>query len=252
MKRLYSYESDTFNYFCFTWNIDRVDILVNMESFEKFQAEFELLLENQSLPIRFYEHLKAFHDFFMQENSKMNLMGPGAVQKIWSEHFYDCLIGFKLMDLAPQKRFIDLGTGGGFPGILLKIFQPELQLTLVESRGKKAAFLERALLHLGLKNAVVLQEGIENISKNPKFRSQFDGITARALAELEQLIQWTRPLLKPAGKAYFYKSDSWEIEIKNPKSRETIDAQDISHHGLGRKLILYKPKAWEFLNQYNL
>jgi 16S rRNA (guanine(527)-N(7))-methyltransferase RsmG len=165
----------------------------------------------------FWERLKIFHDFFLEQARIVNLMGPGGIEKILTDHFYDCLVGFPYMGMEPGKKFVDLGTGGGFPGMLLKIYEPGLELDLVEAKGKKVAFLKEAAVRLGFSDINVYQMGIENVSKSPDFRGQYDGVTARGLSDMGTLMKWTKPLLKPGtGRAYFYKAEGWRGEAPRP------------------------------------
>jgi 16S rRNA (guanine(527)-N(7))-methyltransferase RsmG len=121
------------------------------------------------------------------------------------------------MGMEPGKKFVDLGTGGGFPGILLKIYEPGLELDLVEAKGKKVAFLKEAAIRLGFSDINVYQMGIENVSKSPDFRGQYDGVTARGLSDMGTLMKWTKPLLKVGtGRAYFYKAEGWREEAPRP------------------------------------
>ena len=205
----------------------------------------------------FWDRLKIFHDFFLEQAQKINLMGPGGIEKILTDHFYDCLVGFPYMGMGPGKKFVDLGTGGGFPGMLLKIYEPGLELDLVEAKGKKVAFLKEAAVRLGFSDINVYQMGIENVSKSPDFRGQYDGVTARGLSDMGTLLKWTKPLLKVGGgKAYFYKAEGWRGEaLRRPPrpfprdscvagtppeggEREFFEV-NLDHHGLGRRLVVW-------------
>jgi 16S rRNA (guanine527-N7)-methyltransferase len=100
---------------------------------------------------------------------------------------------------------MDLGSGGGLPGIPLKICLPEIDLTLVESTKKKARFLVAAANDLGLEGVAVVDRHSRELERSPEHRSKYDLVTARAVAELKELIVLAFPFLKPGGRLVAYK-----------------------------------------------
>jgi 16S rRNA (guanine527-N7)-methyltransferase len=116
----------------------------------------------------------------------MNLVGPATLPQLWTRHFADSA---QLLPYAgPAKRWLDMGAGGGFPGVVLAIMDPEAHFTLVDSIAKKCRFLATVAETLGLANVQV-----ENCRVEALPRQRFDVITARAMAALPQLLAWGHP-----------------------------------------------------------
>ena len=116
------------------------------------------------------------------------------------------------MGKNPGKRLIDIGSGAGFPGIVLKIAYPGLQLTLVKSVGKKTDFCRHVVKTLGLDNVEVIQERAENIGQCSAYREQFDWAVARAVAALPVLVEYLLPLVRVGGNMLAMKGESGPAE----------------------------------------
>ena len=140
-----------------------------------------------------------------------NLIAPSTVPHVWTRHIADSL---QLLDLAPEARtWIDLGSGGGFPGLAIAcalVERPGTCVHLVESNLKKAAFLREAVM-LVAAPAIVHAQRIEEFVAG--FRDQADVITARALAPLEDLLGYVAPLLKMGAQALLPKGQDVEVEL---------------------------------------
>jgi 16S rRNA (guanine527-N7)-methyltransferase len=111
-----------------------------------------------------------------------------------------------------RQALIDIGTGAGFPGLPLKIVCPELKLTLVESVGKKVAFLEHIIGRLELKDVTVIKGRAEEVGQDGAHREKYDWAVARAVAELPILLEYLLPLVKIGGKALAQKGESAPVE----------------------------------------
>ncbi len=109
---------------------------------------------------------------------------------------------------------MDLGPGGGFPGIPLKICLPEIKLTCLEVTQKKARFLELAVNELGLSDVIVIAKHSQEAQKDKSLLNRYDFITARAVAELKELVKISFPFLKVGGKLLAYKSSKAGQEIE--------------------------------------
>lgn len=118
---------------------------------------------------------------------RMNLVGPGTLPDIWQRHFSDSAQLFALAGTG--RNWLDIGAGAGFPGLVIALLDPGARLTLVESISKKCHFLEAVTAALGLGERVT----IENRRVETLPRQKFDIITARALAALDQLLDWALP-----------------------------------------------------------
>ena len=145
-------------------------------------------------------------------NSRFNLTAIRDVEGVRTKHFLDSLSCLLVMRDKPLRRLIDIGTGAGFPGIPLKIVIPNLQLTLVESVGKKADFCRHVVEALKLDNVQVVIARAEESGQNPAFREQFDWAAARAVANLTTLVEFLLPLVKIGGAMLAQKGESGPAE----------------------------------------
>lgn len=117
-----------------------------------------------------------------------------------------------------DAKLLDIGSGGGFPGIPLKIVCPDLNVTLLDSVGKKTKAQQFFIENLGLKNIIAIQDRAENLAKNSDFNGKFDIIVSRATAYIDDILTWAKPFLVKNGKILLYKMPSDEEK----KSREKI------------------------------
>ena len=150
-----------------------------------------------------------------------NLVGPATLDRIWDRHIVDSL---QLLDLAPEARtWLDLGSGAGFPGLVLAIAGAErgLRVHLVESNSRKCAFL-RHVVRLAGAPATIHEARLEAVI--PGFVGQADVVSARALAALPLLLEWTEPLLKAGAIGLFPKGRDAEIELTEARKRWTFAA----------------------------
>nr|WP_316170088.1 MULTISPECIES: 16S rRNA (guanine(527)-N(7))-methyltransferase RsmG [unclassified Bradyrhizobium] len=157
------------------------------------------------------QRLDRYVALLLEWQAKTNLIAPSTLPHLWTRHIADSL---QLLDLAPDARiWIDLGSGGGFPGVVLACALAErdgAQVYLVERNAKKAAFLREAIRVTGAPGIVHLSE-IGDIVE--KWGGRVDCVTARALAPLHQLIGFAEPLVKKGAKALFLKGQDVEAEL---------------------------------------
>ncbi|MGJ5196815.1 16S rRNA (guanine(527)-N(7))-methyltransferase RsmG [Bradyrhizobium sp. HKCCYLRH1030] len=157
------------------------------------------------------QRLDRYVALLLEWQAKTNLIAPSTLPHLWTRHIADSL---QLLDLAPDARiWIDLGSGGGFPGAVLACALAErdgAQVHLVERNAKKAAFLREAIRVTGAPGIVHLSE-IGDIVE--KWSGRVDCVTARALAPLHQLIGFAEPLVKKGAKALFLKGQDVEAEL---------------------------------------
>jgi 16S rRNA (guanine527-N7)-methyltransferase len=164
--------------------------------------------------------LDRFVALLLETQRHTNLVGSGALPELWTRHVADSL---QLLALAPDARvWLDLGSGGGFPGLVIACAladQPGRAVHLVESNGKKAAFLRQVIRALSLPAEVHEQriESLEDIAA--------DVITARAVAPLAKLLGYVAPLLKTGGKALLLKGQDVERELTDAAKYWTIEAE---------------------------
>lgn len=155
--------------------------------------------------------LDRYVDLLLQWQSKTNLVAPSTLPHLWTRHIADSL---QLLALAPSaKLWVDFGSGGGFPGVVLACAladTPGAKVHLIERNAKKAAFLREAVRVTGASGVVHLAEIGDNVDR---ITGAVDCVTARALAPLHQLISFTEPLVRRGAKALFLKGQDVEAEL---------------------------------------
>lgn len=166
------------------------------------------------------ERLEVYQRLVLEWTSKINLISKFDRRFIWSRHIVDSL---QIIDIAPRKfaRWLDIGSGGGFPGIIVAIKVLEYEnagtVTLVESDGRKAAFLRTVLRETGAQG-IVLNARIESIDPQ-----NADVISARALADLTTLIGYSLPHLSKDAVSIFAKGAKWPGEIETARRHWLFD-----------------------------
>jgi 16S rRNA (guanine527-N7)-methyltransferase len=148
-------------------------------------------------------------------NERVNLTRIVTPDEITVKHFLDSLsVYLALADLPPGFSLIDVGSGAGLPGLPLKIARPDLRLTLVESTGKKTAFLQHLVDTLRLANVTILTARAEEAGQNLAHRERYDVAVARAVAALPTLAEYMLPLVKVGGRVIVQKGQHPADEIK--------------------------------------
>ena len=147
-------------------------------------------------------------------NEKFNLTAITDEKQIIEKHFLDSLFLAKYINLD-NKKVLDIGTGAGFPGIPLAIIFPNASFYLSDSNGKKITFLKEVVKELNLNNVTIIQSRIEEMNK---YRDQFDYVSARALKQLNILIELAIPLCKINGSLIAYKGPNYVDEINLSKN----------------------------------
>lgn len=179
---------------------------MNIDTFKKEIAKLNIEITEKNL-----EDLDIYKEMLLEYNKKFNLTAIKTEEEIYLKHFYDSLTLVKGVDLTKNLKILDIGTGAGFPGLVLKIFYPELEITLLDSNHKKIMFLEQVIKRLNLKNITCLNTRAENLPNN--YREYFDIVTSRAVAHLRILSELSIPYLKVNGNLIAMKGIS-ETEIK--------------------------------------
>lgn len=171
-----------------------------------------------------FERLQRFVEQFRKWAPSINLVAPSTLPSVWTRHVLDSA---QLLRLAPGvKRWIDLGSGGGFPGAVIAILLSEMddsEVRLVESNAKKVAFLRTALGMAGARVRIE-QARIENCAARS---DEFDIVTARALASLDTLLDLASPWLGRGAVALFHKGRDYRREVE--ESRGAWDFHLLEH-----------------------
>ena len=161
------------------------------------------------------EQLNRYYELIVEYNKVMNLTGITEKEQVYLKHFYDSLTIAKVIDLNKEESLCDIGTGAGFPGIVLKILFPNLKITLIDSLNKRIEFLKIVIKELNLNNIEAIhtraeEYAIKNIEK-------YDVVTSRAVAPLNILLELSIPLLK---------INKYFISYKGNISREIIESEN--------------------------
>lgn len=155
--------------------------------------------------------LEIYYHMLVEENQKYNLTAITEESQVYLKHFYDSICIVKIVDLNDQY-LLDIGTGAGFPGLVLKIVFPNLKIDLLDSTNKKCMFLQKVIDTLELKNINVINSRAEEYAKEN--REKYDLVTSRAVAPLKHLLEYSIPTLKVNGSFISLKSNISE-ETKN-------------------------------------
>ena len=142
------------------------------------------------------EQLNIIYNTLVETNKTMNLTRITEKEDVYLKHFYDSLTLAKVYDLTKVNTLCDIGTGAGFPGLVLKIFYPNLEITLVDSLLKRVNYLNNLINKLHLTGIKAYHIRAEDIIKEGK---KFDIVTARAVSALPKLLLWTMPLVNKNG-----------------------------------------------------
>ena len=157
------------------------------------------------------DQLDAFAEILVDYNQKVNLTAITDPRRgVEDKHFLDSLLFASQPEVA--GRMVDVGAGAGFPGIVTKIYKPELELTLMEPTGKRVEFLKYACAQLGLTGVEFAKERAEEAARKA-WREQFDLASARAVAALPMLAEYCLPLVKVGGNFLAMKGSSGEEEL---------------------------------------
>ncbi|MBX7151048.1 16S rRNA (guanine(527)-N(7))-methyltransferase RsmG [bacterium] len=165
------------------------------------------------------EQFELYLEFLLEENKKFNLISRNE-KNILERHFLNSALIAHLLKFSPTDKIIDIGSGAGFPGIILKILFPQSHFFLVDSITKKTNFLNDLVSKLNLKKIEIVNKRVENLSKD--FLNEFDFVTARAVARLDKLLFLSEPLINQSGTLVFLKGKSFqeELDLFHKKSKD--------------------------------
>lgn len=169
-----------------------------------------------NLPMEILEELEVYSNELIKYNKKVNLTAVTNEDEIAVKHFVDSLSLLKYCNFPKGAKVIDVGTGGGFPGMVLKIARNDLRLTLIDGKDKKLEFL-RELSSKLQKKVEILHMRSEELAKYENYRNKFDIVTARAVAKLSKLCHYTLPFLNNRGTCILMKGPDPEEEINLAK-----------------------------------
>ncbi len=190
-----------------------------------------------------------FYEMTIEKNSGMNLTAITDPKEFAVKHIIDSLSAFDEKKFAGAKKIIDVGTGGGFPGIPLKIFCPEFEICLVDSLNKRIDFLKEVAETLKLENVECVHGRAEDLAKLPDFRESFDIAISRAVARLNVLAEYCLPFVKTGGifaamkgKNFVEETEESGNAIKILGGDEPEIVEKILPDGEGSRAIIYIKK----------
>lgn len=161
--------------------------------------------------------MDALVQLLQEKSAQLNLFSAGDRLKLAEKHIPDSLAVLDFWHLEKEMRVLDLGTGGGLPGLALALSCPEDAFTLMDAREKKVRAVKEISEELGLENTRVISGRFEDLARDKKYREQFDVVTARAVAALPVLLEYATGFLKVGGSLYAWKGPDYETELKQTK-----------------------------------
>lgn len=182
---------------------------------EKFIEELKKL--NINLTEEQIKKLNKFYELLIEWNKKINLTRIEDEEEVYLKHFYDSLTIVKVVDLNKINTLCDVGTGAGFPGIVLKIVFPNIKVTLIDSLQKRVNYLNTIIKDLNLSDIEAIH------TRGEEYKGKFDLVTSRAVANIEKLVKYTMHLVSPDGIFVAMKGDidnELTEEIKNKLSKK--------------------------------
>ena len=200
------------------------------------------------------EKLEIYCNFLLEYNTHTNLTAIKNREEVYLKHFYDSLTLVKSIDLTSMENLLDIGTGAGFPGMVLKIFFPNLQIYLVDSNNKKIKFLNELKDKLNVDKVEVINDRIENITS--RFINSIDVVTARAVTNLPVLVELALPLVK-VNKYFIAMKGNAQEELENSEYAitylggkiEDVKEFDLPHDAGKRMLITIQKTQKSELNK---
>ena len=211
---------------------------MNKEEFIKAVKQLNVDLTEEKL-----EKLNKFYNLLIEWNKKINLTRIEEEEEVYLKHFYDSLTIAKAVDLSEIKTLCDIGTGAGFPGIVLKIFYPNLKITLIDSLKKRVNYLNEIIKDLGIDNIEAIHVRGED------YKGQYDVVTSRAVANIEKLLGYTMHLVSPTGIFIAMKGDiekeltpDVKKEIEKKYKIEKIEKFLLPKENSNRSLVVIKNK----------
>ena len=196
---------------------------MKIDEFIKELEKYNIVLSEEQL-----DKFDKYAEFLMEYNKTTNLTAIKDKESIYLKHFFDSLLVSynEIVDFNKVESLIDIGSGAGFPGMVLKIVYPHLKLTLLDSNNKKTKFLEKLAVILGFDDVVVINDRAENYVKNK--RHNYDISVARAVSDLRIISELCLPFTKVGG-FFIAQKGHYEEELNNASNTiEKLNGEVIS------------------------
>ena len=163
------------------------------------------------------DKLRIYYELLVEWNEKMNLTALTEPEDVALKHFCDSILLLSYADVKEGSSLIDVGTGAGFPGLVLAICFPNLKVTLADSLNKRVKFLQEVIDALELENIEAIHGRAEDFAKPDKKREKYDLCVSRAVANMTTLSEYCLPFVKEGGRFISYKSEKITEEMENAK-----------------------------------
>ena len=218
--------------------------MLNKELFYNTIKPFEINVDEDA-----FSRLDTFAEMLIETNKSFNLTAIKEPDDVTVKHFADCLSIFKYVDIPENAKIIDVGTGAGFPGLVLKLYRPDIQMTFLDSTKKRLGFIENVLNECGIKGDI-LHMRAEEAAQLSKNREKYDFATARAVAALPVLSEYCLPFVKVGGSFVSMKSAESNEEISEAKKAINVLGGKIEEdilfdlvENMPRRIILIKKNS---------
>lgn len=196
-------------------------------------------------------------ELLLEWSERMNLTAIREPRSIMIKHFFDSLTPALSPHFVPKGKLLDVGTGAGFPGLPLKIMFPELRVVLLDATKKRIMFLEAVRSSLHLDDLELIHGRAEWLAHDQRYREQFDQVTARAVASLPVLLEYTLPFVRPGGHLFLLKGPSVQQELEDSHSIVSLlggaaltEQSVFLPEGQGERRILWYKKVLQTPKQY--
>ncbi|MGL4731353.1 MAG: 16S rRNA (guanine(527)-N(7))-methyltransferase RsmG [Clostridium sp.] len=204
--------------------------------------------EGLSFDEKKYDQFIKYKNLIQEWNEKINLTAITEDEEVIKKHFIDSLKVFKIEELKKCNRFIDIGTGAGFPGLPMKIINPECEMFLLDALNKRVNFLNEVIKDLDLENITTMHGRAEDYAKQKEYRETFDAVVSRAVANLTVLAEFCMPYVKVGGYFVALKGPAIDEELEEAKKAisilggklERIENVDIEGSDLKHNLVVIR------------
>lgn len=186
--------------------------MLNKELFYNTVSDFKIKIDEDT-----FNRLDTYAEMLIETNKSFNLTAIKEPDDVTIKHFADCLAVFNYADIKENAEIIDVGTGAGFPGLVIALARPDVRVTFLDSTKKKLGFIN-SVLERTETEGTVLHMRAEEAGQDAKYREQFDFVTARAVASLPVLSEYCLPFVKKGGMFISMKSAGVQEEIRQGKN----------------------------------
>lgn len=199
-------------------------------------------MEDYGLDTKNIDKFEKYKELILEYNKHTNLTRITEDDEFNVKHFLDSLSLFKTDLFVKDKKIIDIGTGAGFPGLPLKLYNEDLDITLLDSLRKRIDFLDGVIEELGLKKIRAIHARAEEIARDPKYREGYDIAVSRAVANLSTLTEYSMAFVKVGGYFISQKGPEYKEELKSAKRAIELmggEVKDVIHTPLTNDIDHY-------------